>query len=124
METFKEYPLWVETVKKRYSIPYKTLVEQFYNQLWLLIGQEPHVHFVNAFVNQLQMGTYSDPTGVVCRYVELVYKIDGPEIQFPEEVIQVRETLTNLHTILKEINFAISSQIIFQELDKIPIYYN
>ena len=124
MGTFKEYPEWVEKVKTRYCVPYDCMIDQFYNQLWKLTGQEPKAHFVNAFVNQLQMDTYPDPTNTICRYVELVYKIESPETQFPEQINRIRENLNKLYTFLKEINFAISSQIIFEELDKIPIHLN
>jgi len=124
MGNFKEYPAWSELAVKRYSNTWKCLIEQFYHQLWLLINQEPDIDFINRFIGHLQTNSFSNPMMFICKYLETSYKIEKPEIYYPDQIQRIEITISKLRGMIGEINFMVHTEIIFEQLEKIPIYYN
>ena len=124
MGPFKEYPAWMGIAVKRYSIPWHCLIEQFYNQLWMLTEQQPDIDFINRFISHLQINSIPYPIMFICQYLEISYKIENPEINFKDQIHRIEMTIAKLRGMIRDINFMVNTELIFEELDNIPIYYN
>lgn len=120
----KEYPHWIELVESRYNDRFVLIFQKLQNQLADLLGECLSTDFYNEYLDVLRNQSIVNPVSGLWKSIERTYGFQVRAIDFPRKNKEISQTINELRHILINVSFMISTQDIFDEVNKLPIYCN